>query len=516
MQASDMFRKLLAYLSLILLLCYLLYILPHSGIDFADAGLTLYSSLSQVDHSIAYDWIALPRPSILTAFFMWLGIRNILLLKLSFALSLLVAIALLGMSINKRIWLALLIVAAIGIYNAPLTLASYENSPTIFLMSGLGFFFFAYNKHKVQLVILSLLASLFFVLSAFTNISVLPASIFAVLLLSFSNRKQAGYLIFGFVLFFSLVVYMYGSYIGFDNLCHIFASAHSLSLFSSILNKLHSIFPLYAYAHVVQWFPRMALLILLLSFLSVWDAINHKDTISVKLRLVFIIGLAYYCCQALMTDNPLLLPLSYYAALFSLVFLMAFYNEPMIDKKGINKETACLFYFLVLGLMAVGLYTQLNFSYGNGKTIDNNTRLSLPLLNGIYVTPQKAALLKKLNQIYFNENCSAKPFISFYDLPLLYYLFQRSAPLNQSWIESFGDAKGFPQSMASDDKILEWISANKSWCVFYSSGLTNKNNLAVSDPLDASSRYTITINYEGKKGNIWMESAPLYYEISIK
>jgi hypothetical protein len=260
----------------------------------------------------------------------------------------------------------------------------------------------------------------------------------------------------------------------------------------------------------------MALLILFLSTLSVWGAINRKESTSERLRLVFIIGLAYYCCQAVMTDNPLLLPLSYYAALFSLVFLMTFFNEFADDKAGVVKKVAWPVYLLVLGMMSISIYTQLNFSYGNGKTIDNNTRLSLPLLTGIYVTPQKAELLNKLNQIYLNENCSAKPFIAFYDLPLLYYVFQRSAPLNQSWIQSFSDAKGFPQSMASDDKIQQWINGNANWCVFYSSGLTNKNNQNGSDLLDASSRYTITINYAGKKGNIWMESAPQGYEVFVK
>jgi hypothetical protein len=538
---------------------YFLFILPHSGIDFADTGLTLYSSLSLIDSHVSYDWIGLPRPCVLNAFFMWVGIKNILFLKIAFSLTFIFSCGLLLLSINKSFISFLPIIATLGIYSQNTAVGSYENSPSLFLAFAIAFFFLSDNINKYISYIFLTLSSFFFALSVFTNISVLPAGLFSVILLCILNQKKSIiWFISSFLGFLLAMIYYYVLIIGSDPFHLLFVAHASTSTITKFLLKsfhigflvlkiifcciviiclikfffrkkikyieqygadysiallllfglifvLHEHFSIYLFSSTTFWLPIIALFTLVAAFCGIAIYPDFNDKRYNKILVVFILGLAYFSCQAVVTDNPILLPLSYYCALFCIVFLAQLKKIDFISSAVISL------------LLLASVYTQLNFSYGNGKTFYNTAELHLPKLEYIYVHPLKKELVNKLYQLYIGQHCSTKPFVAFYDLPILYYLFDRKAPLYQSWISNIEDSNGFPIKIATDEKILDWLRESHQWCVYYSSGLINKlPDPALIEYLQTNSLKIYVVNYSGVVGNIWLDSAPSHYKIFVK
>lgn len=561
----------LCFLGTLLVFFYLFFILPHSGLDFADSGFALYSGLFLVNHSIAFDWIALPRPSFLTAFFMLLGIKNVFFMQFAFTITLILSTALTLVSIEKKLWIIIPSVCALGLYNEPLTIGSYENTPTIFLMLSIAFFFFSQNQQNILRCFLITCSAFFLSISVTTNVSVLPAGFFAAIFLWVLYKTKFELLLFSeFILFVSLIAYIYISFIGINAISQLFTPEHSsmlledfvirslsigylllkITLLAIIMVKipkflywkktkifpsplwnsitsmilimcltpfLRYLFPLPFFSGNTQWLFILALLILILATGGIINFTNSKNKPYIKLLSVFIIGIVYYSCQAIVTDNPILIPLNYYSCLFATIFLSLFYLQFSENKDTVDKKICSIFCIPVIFLLTLGIHTRLNFSYGNGKTTNNTVELQRPLLKHIYVTPEKKQLIDTLSQTYINYNCNKKPFIAFYDLPIFYYLFQRSAPLHESWIESWPNNSGFPHAVATDENIMQWLKQRQKWCVFYSPGFANKTpDKNIEKFLQKNSIRIVKINYTGTRNNIWLESAPTVYNIFIK
>jgi len=563
-------------ISLSTILWLILYVLPHKGVDFADAGYSYYSALAYVAKSIDYSWTSIARPPILNAIFMFFGIRNIITLQAMFILTVFVSASLCLLSINKKLIFSVAPIATIvSLLTYVSYTANYQNTPIIFLMLGISLFFLAINIKSYFKIILLFISALLLSVSSFINISLIPAGMFSVLFLSYQFRKdrESFFLLILYVLSFCLCVFVYINFIGFEyitkallsgqahNLIHAFVSrmgsifyvllkfalvgfipAIIIKQIAGILNKrrycisklmqfnccvitvlllmptIKYIFPVYFNATGPKILIISSILITLItisSFIILFDKAKSSD---LKLLCFFITGTVYLIIETTTTSNPILFPLNYYTLLFNCIYMSLFYLRIYEQKNSITIKSEVIFLLLMSLFILFGIRAQLLFAYGNDITVNNTSVLQFPRLYDVRVTKEKKKLISTLESTYKTYGCAYKPMLAFNDLPLLYYIFNRSAPFHQAWVKSFSHVvRVYPQDSINDRKIVQWLNENKHWCVFYSPGLSNnlprKNIVSMLEKLSLDS---ILIAYKGKPFGIWVESAPTKYIVFVR
>ena len=84
---------------------------------------------------------------------------------------------------------------------------------------------------------------------------------------------------------------------------------------------------------------------------------------------------------------------------------------------------------------------------------------------GTFVDPAQAKIWARIGTLYDHFGCSKHYFLSFYDIPMSYYLLQREAPYQQSWLSRMDF---YPTNVSIDSSVvLRDLQQSKHWCVVF-------------------------------------------------
>ena len=513
-----------AIVFILVFLAYIFYLIPHQGVQLSDTGLHFYGGLSLISSKIAFSWLLIPRPELFNAFLMLFGIRNIWILSALGVSVLIVATLFLSriLLINKKFGYRVL--AIIGLSTLAFIVLphqSYCMEAPLYLTISLAFFYYSLTKTVAQKFLLAV-SAIFLVLSCLVYPTLAPGAVFAVVLLSILFRKAIPvkqYLIL-FCVAGLIIVGLYMLRVGFSNIFAIFHHHNNTPSYvisymfprivrlmtligSQLLILLLITVSIFFISKLIRFKLQKEIIFLItatffllltvqkpftrpdiyqsMSFaffcLCIWSIIYlrsyKKEYDDFKIMSVALIVTVYFIGECASSQN-LLITMAYpYGGLFSTILFVNYFNYvansqgvPSTMQPGrlhsVLRETL-LALFILLGV-ASPLVTSLEWSPGGGGPLTNQTKLTMKPFKYVYASKEQGALLFWINHNYKIYKCDEKAFLAFPQIPMLYYMYERSAHLHTPFITYL---TFYPLNPFMNDKNLyKYLAQQKHWCIF--------------------------------------------------
>lgn len=523
--------------ALLLLLVHLLFVIPQKGFDLTDHGYLLYSSYILSHGIIPAEGIGY----IFNSIFMWLGVFNYLFYERLLVVLQLSSVVFFYFSLQQvratAHILSILLISIVVLGLNVVYIISYQNAPQIFILLGLGVFFYCFNQNEVKVwhKLGYVIAAVLLAGAAVANISLLPTAVTTLVLLAWLLRRSSGSLLFylsyclclfvGFLLYAHSPLSILQHKAGFSG--GVPSHAGGLSIFiMQIPEVLRTVFagglfyliPIIlllrlfkdkiGLVSIERWLPFLFLASVLVMYANMYSLFvsaspvyripylqiaqfktlllaticfyDHNNLTSRKLFVSALIVLL--ASLALATTSSVLSHLGLLGGACLLVASMMYFHA--LDLRGLTYSNVLTYtYVCLLAIVAIlSAVFFVSFTYRSAQPLDKKVRVSLGVMNGVYAGEAQERFLQEVNKLYVDNNCQDKKLLAYAALPLLYYVYQRTPPAQQSWIG------GGPLEMSSVS-LGKYLSHAKHWCVFiaphFNTGLPTGYNKFIYKYLDA-------------------------------
>ncbi len=500
------------FLAVAALIFIIFFLVLRKGFDFTDHGYYLYNAFILAHKTVpTVGFSALPN-----VLFMRLGIHSYLFYEIFYFLLIGFSVVLFWFgckALKSSFTLPLLLV--IGVSTSITTILSYQRSPQIFLLLALGLLFFSLNsKERFFSYAFSILAAVCFSLAGMSNISLLPTLLITPILLfpilKGRVRKLVFYITYLVVSILLVIIYMKSPLSIFNPISlHVPAHPHSLM---APAEKIPALL-LYIFTPLLGCLLLAAVVLrVLISFLFklqrswcipaffvvalavyFWKYISILPSTSPELHLVYLeaflvnslfislvcfasfdkhrlqltvsalIVISYACALALTTESAFFTHFALFAASSILISTLFFEDSVQVVNQRPAFLLRVLFFFFLLLLSVISTYFFTGYVYRASPVFSAKVGVEKGLFKGVYTNQNKLIVLSEIQRLYRQNHCQDKAFFAYPALPLLYYVFQRRAPYDQSWISP-------TVGSLSTLQLINWFGRQRHWCAIVAPG----------------------------------------------
>jgi len=279
---------------------------------------------------------------------------------------------------------------------------------------------------------------------------------FILLLLSHFNLilKQNIQLLLKFLFFITVVVFL-------------LEQAHILSGYEWRYSYLHLIFhsiqagvlsriPVLRYVQYLVFFSTFLAFYIFL--IAVIFSLLKKNRLKILIISGFVIG--YTIGLAVTTTSSFE---GHISNMFPIYFLLTcFIFETYDNSSGyLNRVMNFIAYCFLIFMAGFGLYLHSFYVYRSYSAFSPKIKVTSGVFSGLFINQKKLESINTMMFMYKKHHCQNKYFLAYPSMPLLYWVFNRRAPLDQAWISpTVGSIKN-PQV------LINILKQKKHWCVFH-------------------------------------------------
>jgi len=202
-----------------------------------------------------------------------------------------------------------------------------------------------------------------------------------------------------------------------------------------------------------------------LNFALIWLALlscYRGKEIHKHFLLFSFLAVVYFSAHAPPSNSDFERTAIFYSGPMLAVSILFFYDFLKDSNLSIKSFQWRIFMVSVGMIFVLGCLYQTNYSFFTRPYWVYKEPVKAPKLYGLREIPLKKAALEKMVRIYEEQGCAEKEFVAMVNTPLLYYLFERRATGEASWIHQ---NRNFHPQM---DRIFKAIKSRRGSCVYLS------------------------------------------------
>lgn len=210
----------------------------------------------------------------------------------------------------------------------------------------------------------------------------------------------------------------------------------------------------------VSYFDTMLFYIFLIGLFVLWRA----NSASIRILFSSLLVISFAMTMSIATTQSFESHIAHFSTFFIAGFCILFeLNAENKKEKIMTKLSKFTFIVLLIIAVVIAIYLHVTYVYRAYPRSENKILIEGGKLKGVYSSKEKIEIFNSIVRQYQLNECKNKYFLAYPVLPLLYYFFDREAPLNQVWLAPDG-------TNITSEQIMAILEKEKHWCIVESPG----------------------------------------------